>query len=148
MKNKITNKPFNKKIAIIVIVLPMITMQWHSVYFWTEKTGIIGWGFSFGIEAAMLWLWYEDERPYLRVIAAALLIAGPLYQLTIPISSSISKSQFLLIEVKSFQDEVTQLKADLNLYQENSKKYRRSANRIDKTETRLDNARDNFESPG
>lgn len=147
------NRTFTKTSSLLVIILSTSTMQIHGIEFWNwaapmRANGLlpftIGWVFSIALHAAMLWLWYANKRPILRWVMAALLIAGPLYQLTVPLSGDIGKSQYLSEEVEDLQAEVKQKETSLKKYQENSKIYSRSADRIAPAEASLDAARTNL----
>ena len=140
------NKAIDRKMAIVVIILSTGLMQIHSIPFWQKFTDSYygGIAFSIALEGAMLWNWYSRQLPKVRVIAAALLIAGPWYQISTPVFEKIGTVKTSSVMAASYLDEVTQLEVSLKSYEENSKKYKRSANRVEPTQALLDAARKNY----
>jgi hypothetical protein len=140
------NKPLDKKMAIVVIILSTGLMQIHSIPFWQKFTGdyYSGIGFSIALHGAMLWNWYTNQLPKVRVVIAALLIAGPWYQVSTPVFEKIGEGKASSVMAASYLDEIAQLEASLKKYEENSKQYRRSANRVEPTQALLDDARKNY----
>ena len=140
------NKALDKKIAIVVIILTTGLMQIHSIPFWQEFTGdyYSGIAFSIALHGAMLWNWYTNQLPKVRVVIAALLIAGPWYQISTPVFKKIGEVKASSVMAASYLDEMAQLEASLKNYEENSKKYKRSADRVKPTQALLDDARKNY----
>lgn len=131
-----------KRLAIVVIILSTIVMQMHSIPFWQKfiRNDLGGIALSVALEGAMLWLWYKNLGPVIRLVIAFLLISGPWYQVSTPVFTMIVTVSTSVALTESYRDEVEQLEGSLKDYQENSKKYRRSAERIEPTEARLDAA--------
>ena len=140
------NKALDKKMAIIVIVLSTIVMQGHSIPFWQKFTGdyYSGIAFSLALEGAMLWNWYANQRPVVRVLLGALLILGPWYQVSIPVFEDIGTVRTSATLAHSYLEEVEQLKASLLKHETNSKKFRRAADRVEPTQDLLNAARKNY----
>ncbi|MCK4786234.1 MAG: hypothetical protein KAV87_20925 [Desulfobacteraceae bacterium] len=140
------NKALDKKIAIVVIVLSTGLMQIHSIPFWQKFTGdyYSGIAFSIALHGAMLWNWYTNQLPKVRVVIAALLIAGPWYQISTPVFEEIGEVKESSVLAASYLDEMAQLEASLKNYEENSKRYKRSADRVEPTHALLNDARKNY----
>lgn len=140
------NKSLDKKIALGVIILSTGLMQIHSIPFWQEFTDdyYSGIAFSIALHGAMLWNWYTNQLPKVRVVIAALLIAGPWYQISTPVFEEIGEVKESSVMAASYLGEVEQLEASLKDYEENSKKYKRSADRVKPTQALLNTARKNY----
>lgn len=140
------NKALDKKLAIGVIILSAGLMQIHSIPFWQEFTSdyYSGIAFSIALHGAMLWNWYTNQLPKVRVVIAALLIAGPWYQISTPVFENIGEVKESSVMAASYLDEMAQLEASLKNYEVNSKRYKRSADRVEPTQARLDVARKNY----
>jgi hypoxanthine-guanine phosphoribosyltransferase len=134
----------NKSIAILMIIISTGLMQVHSITFWEGQVDQIGWAWSIALEAAMLWLWYEKKLLPLRLLAAAILIAGPWYQMTAPAMEKLHSYSSLKIQEVDYQEEVLQLFSSHKRYDDNSKKKYGWAKRIDNTQIKLDTARHNL----
>ncbi|MBW2644579.1 MAG: hypothetical protein JRE23_00115 [Deltaproteobacteria bacterium] len=140
------NKTLDKKMAIVVIILSTGLMQIHSIPFWQEFTGdyYSGIAFSIALHGAMLWNWYTNQLPKVRVVIATLLIAGPWYQISTPVFEKIGEVKVSSVMAASYLDEMAQLEASLKKHEENSKKYKRSADRVEPTQALLNTARKNY----
>ena len=121
------NKAFDKKMAIVVIILSTGLMQIHSIPFWQKFTGDYYSGIAFSI-----------------ALEAALLILGPWYQVSVPVFENLGTAKTSATLIESYREEADQLKASLMNYENNSKKYKRSANRVEPTQLRLDAAREKY----
>jgi hypothetical protein len=135
----------NKTAAVLMIICSTVLMQWHSIDFWRETTGDwSGAAWSIGLEAAMLWFWFEGRRWswLIKYIAALLLVAGPWYQITGPTVESLYRFTVTQAKIETAQERVAQLSASLIRYETNSAGRTGWARRIDKTQTRLDEARE------
>ena len=132
------NKPLDKKMAIVVIVLSTILMQIHSIEYWTGVTESYGVAWSIALEAAMLWLWYQKRLFLIRVLAAMILIAGPWYVLTEPAIESLQEKVELRNQILSAQGKVERLTASLIRYETNSAGRLGWSGRIDRTMTKLE----------
>lgn len=129
--------------ASLMVVCSMVLMQIHSIAFWMDKAGASGWAFSIGLEVAMLFFWYENKRrlQIFKYLAAFLLIAGPWYQITAPTFENLNSATVMQAEIETAQDTVTQLSISLDRYELRSDKRSGWAGRIDKTQTKLEEAR-------
>ena len=115
-------------------------MQWHSIGFWTDTAGGSGWAWSIGLEAAMLWLWYERRLWPVKYMAAVLLIVGPWYQITAPTIERLNSVTAIKAEIKAEQKNFTQLSTSLDRYELNSTGRTGWAGRIDKVNVKLEEA--------
>jgi hypothetical protein len=74
---------------ILILPLAITLLQWHSVPFWQAQVGFWpGLGWSVLLELISLWLWFRPGRRWWRPLAwatTALLLAGPLYQVSDPL---------------------------------------------------------------
>jgi hypothetical protein len=74
---------------ILILPLAITLLQWHAVPFWQAQVGWWpGLGWSALLELISLWLWFRPGRRWLRPMAwatTALLLAGPLYQVSDPL---------------------------------------------------------------
>lgn len=117
----------NKYAAWLMIICSAVLMQWHSIIFWqTWTANYYGGAFmSFGIEAAMLFMWYTQRHWFLRVAkyaAALLLIAGPWYQITTPAFESLQTVTVLHDKAVLIGADVATLERSLASDEENSNK--------------------------
>ena len=131
----------NRILSILMVVCSTVLMQWHSIEFWTETAGISGWAWSIGLEAAMLWFWYERRLWLFKYLAAIILIAGPWYQITMPIVKNLNNVTVMQSEIKTVTETVTQLSDSLHRYELNSAGRTGWASRIDKTQNKLEAVR-------
>ena len=131
----------NRILSILMVVCSTVLMQWHSIGFWTETAGISGWAWSIGLEAAMFWFWYERRLWLFKYLAAIILIAGPWYQITMPIVKNLNNVTVMQSEIKTVTETVTQLSDSLHRYELNSAGRTGWASRIDKTQNKLEAAR-------
>lgn len=135
----------DKKMAIVVIILSTILMQIHSIDYWLEAAGPSGWAWSIALEAAMLWLWYQKRLLPVRILAALILISGPWYTLTSPAIESLQEKTEIREQILSEESKVNQLTASIARYEENSAERIGWSGRIDRTQTRLDLARESLQ---
>lgn len=80
---------------------------------------------SLGIEAAMLFMWYAQRHWFLRVAkyaAALLLIAGPWYQITVPVFESLQTVTVLHDKAALIGADVARLERSLASDEKNSNK--------------------------
>ena len=108
-------------IDTVMIITSFCLMQWHSIQFWLSAAGPSGWAWSIGLEIAMLCLWYDRKYRFLKYIAAAILIAGPWYQMTSPAIQNIQKTNAIETEIEIETQRLDQLSKSLDTYQENSR---------------------------
>ncbi len=121
--------------ASLMVICSMVLMQIHSIDFWREKSGPSGWGWSIGLEVAMLWFWYENKRrlQVFKYLAAFLLIAGPWYQITAPTFKSLNSVAAIQVEIAMTEDAVKQYSTSIDRYEKRSDKRYGWTKRIDKT---------------
>jgi hypothetical protein len=61
-------------------------IQWHAIAFWSNAIDqATGWAWSVLLELIALWLWYRPRTRLLAFITTALVLSGPLYQVTRPL---------------------------------------------------------------
>ncbi len=142
-------KPFKELtikdvLATVMVIGSIFLMQWHSIEFWTDKVGESGLYLSIGLEAAMLWFWYDSRNRFIefcKYLSAFLLIAGPWYQITAPTFQNLSSMTVIQADIKMAQDAVTQYSRSLKRYEDNSVKFREWGGRIDRATANLKEAR-------
>ena len=132
----------------LMLALGICLIQWHSIQFWMDSTGVIGPLWSFAIEAAALWLWWQ-QRTFLACCASLVLIVGPLTYLAMPVYESAqleTQTQHRLNDQKQLiQSSITQLTSALESYQQTSESRVGWAARIDETQTKLQIEKNRFE---
>jgi hypothetical protein len=123
-----------------MLVLSISLIQWHSIQFWMEATGVVGPLWSIAIEAAALWLWWQ-ERIFLACCASLILAVGPLTYLAMPIYETAQlehQNKIKLEQQKSLiQNNMEQLTSALESYQKTSESRVGWAARIDDTQAAL-----------
>jgi hypothetical protein len=124
----------------MMLILSTSIIQWHSIQFWIEVAESIGFLWSIAIEAAAVWLWWH-KKTVLAFLASFLLMAGPLYSLSIPVYES---KQYEVALASSHQQQIDlaresikSLKQSLVSYQQNSLSRVGWAARIDETRNEL-----------
>ena len=125
-------------INLVMIITSFCLMQWHSIQFWLSAAGPSGWAWSIGLEIAMLCLWYDRKHRFLKYIAAAILIAGPWYQMTSPAILSIQTTNSIETEIEIEIERFDQISKSLALYESNSATKWGWAGRIDRTQKTKD----------
>lgn len=126
-----------------LLVAAMLLMQIHSIEFWTTYAGATGILWSLLLEGAALWLWSARSigKNGLALVASLLVLAGPLYQVSLPVIDSYRASESGVISntqtANVLRDEITSLQAALATYNDNSKTRVGWAARIDETQARL-----------
>ena len=128
--------------AYAIILVSTFVMQTHSIPFWQMFIGETGIILSLALEAAMLWMWYHRRLKYIKFLAAAILIAGPWYQMTIPIFEKIGRIETLQKNIILIADEIKEAKTSILNYEENSKKRSGWASRIDRTKSSITDSRE------
>jgi len=126
--------------SILIITISALLMQWHSVAFWLEYTGYTGVGFSLALEVVALWLWWKRQT-MLAVVASALLVGGPLFQLSAPVMETLTRNNTNQVLVSSYENEIKQLTHSLIQYDSNSNKRIGWSSRIDRAQQDLSDAR-------
>lgn len=125
-------------INLLMIITSFCLMQWHSIQFWLSAAGPSGWAWSIGLEIAMLCLWYDRKHRFLKYIAAAILIAGPWYQMTSPAIHNIQNTNAIEIEIEIETQRLDQLSKSIMIYENNSITKWGWAGRIDRTQKAKD----------
>lgn len=115
-------------------------MQLHSMAFWLGQVGAAGVAWSLMLEAVALWLWWQ-RRFALAVLASGLLIAGPFHQLSAPALDALRATEAAGRMVTIEQAEIAQLEASLGRFEQNSAARLGWAERIDRTQAELGEAR-------
>jgi len=133
----------------LMLALSICLIQWHSIQFWIASTGVIGPLWSIAIEAAALWLWWQ-QRFLLACCASLILVVGPLTYLAMPVYESAQledQKQLHLSDRKVLlQDSIAQLSSALKSYQQTSESRVGWAARIDETQSALQAERQRFEN--
>lgn len=123
-------------------------LQWHSIAFWSAHVDhATGWAWSLLLEGVALWLWSDGRavRRLLAVVATVLLLAGPLYQVSSPLflevvgierSAAANTARRAALEA-----EIATLEKSMAAFLANSQKRVGWAERIDRTQAALDDAR-------
>lgn len=80
------NTLFKKVPAALLLIGGVSIMQIHAIEFWNRYAGDYGVLWSVMLEGAALWLWSQHSMPksLLAFIASALVLAGPLYEVSAP----------------------------------------------------------------
>ena len=128
--------------AIIVAVLATFIIQWHSMSFWTEQAGRVGYLWSICFEAAVLWLWWQDKLR-LRIVGffgTMILLAAPLYVISAPVVSMYSTSAGNNQERMMLQDRIKRLNASHERYLSLADRFRGWQPKIDEVDAKLDAA--------
>lgn len=61
-------------------------IQYHAIAFWsTAIEPATGWAWSVLLELIALWMWYRPRTRLLASVTTALVLSGPLYQVTSPL---------------------------------------------------------------
>lgn len=133
----------------LMLVISTCLIQWHSIQFWMDSTGVVGPLWSLAIEAAALWLWWQ-QRLLLACCASLILIIGPLNYLAMPVYESVQLEQRNLDRLNDqkvmIQNSINQLTAALESYQHTSQSRVGWAARIDDTQAALQIERGRFEN--
>lgn len=131
-----------------MLLLSISLIQWHSIQFWMDATGVVGPLWSIAIEAAALWLWWQ-QRILLACFASLILTIGPLTYLTLPTYEALQLEQHTQINLAQrkalIQNSIDQLTSALESYQQTSESRLGWAARIDETQTTLQQERQRFE---
>lgn len=126
--------------SLLIIIVSAVLMQWHSIAFWLEYAGHTGVGFSLALEVVALWLWWQ-RRSWLAIVASALLVGGPLFQLSAPVMETLTRTDVNQAMVASYEKEINQLNNSLSRYDTNSAKRLGWSSRIDKAQAELTQSR-------
>lgn len=123
-----------------MLVLSISLIQWHSIQFWMVATGVVGPLWSIAIEAAALWLWWQ-QRIFLACCASLILAVGPLTYLAMPIYETAQLKHQNIIKLEQqkslIQNNMEQLTSALESYQKTSESRVGWAARIDDTQAAL-----------
>lgn len=128
----------DRALAKIVVITSIILMQIHSIQFWQQYDSLFGWAWSLALEVCMLWLWYKNQLVVARILAAALLIAGPWYTLTAPTISTLEQVLVTQQKIESVEYRLEQKTKSLERYDNNSDKRSGWSNRIDRIQSDID----------
>jgi hypothetical protein len=112
-------------LPLLILPLAITLLQWHSVPFWQAPAGFWpGLGWSVLLELISLWLWFRPGRRWLRPLAwatTALLLAGPLYQVSDPLVREIvalrQADGAYSAQMAAVQAEVAEAERSLDRYQ-------------------------------
>jgi hypothetical protein len=112
-------------LPLLILPLAITLLQWHSVPFWQAQVGWWpGLGWSVLLELISLWLWFRPGRRWWRPLAwatTALLLAGPLYQVSDPLVREIvalrQADGAYSAQIAAIQAEVAETGRSLDRYQ-------------------------------
>jgi hypothetical protein len=112
-------------LPLLILPLAVTLLQWHSVPFWQAQVGVWpGLGWSVLLELISLWLWFRPGRRWWRPLAwatTALLLAGPLYQVSDPLVREIvalrQANGAFSAQIGAVQAEVAEAERSLDRYQ-------------------------------
>jgi hypothetical protein len=112
-------------LLILILPLAIALLQWHSIPFWQAQVGFWpGLGWSVLLEMISLWLWFRPGRRWWRPLAwatTALLLAGPLYQVSDPLVREIvalrQADGAFAAQIAAIQAEVAETGRSLDRYQ-------------------------------
>ncbi len=139
----ISSTMLKKLPAAILLVGAIVLMQIHAIEFWQRHAGQSGILWSLLLEGAALWLWAQHRwgTSFLAAIATALVLAGPLYQISTPALQQWQQSQqqpeLLAKREAALLAERQRLTASLKTYNQNSQSRVGWAGRIDQTNADL-----------
>ena len=131
-----------KYMATIVAVLATFIIQWHSMSFWTEQAGQVGYLWSICFEAAVLWLWWQDKLR-LRIVGffgTMILLAAPLYVISAPVVSMYSAVAGNNQERVMLQERIKRLNASHEKYLSLADRFRGWQPKINEVDAKLDAA--------
>ncbi|WP_428242993.1 hypothetical protein [Gynuella sp.] len=127
-----------KRLPALMLLIGAITiMQSHAIEFWSQYTGKLGVVWSLMLEGAALWLWAQRSisRNLMALVASALVLTGPLYQVSAPAiaqwQQSTAQPELLHKREQQLQDQRATLTANLATYNANSESRIGWAGRID-----------------
>jgi hypothetical protein len=128
------------KFSAVMLILTTSIIQWHSIQFWIEVAENIGFLWSIAIEAAAIWLWWH-KKTLLAFIASFLLMAGPLYSLSMPVYEG-KQTEIAIVashqqQIDLARQSISALNQSLANYQQNSLSRVGWATRIDETRKEL-----------
>ena len=79
---------------VVVLITSEAVLQYHGIRFWIEHGGPHGWIWSVALGVAAVWFWLHRSawlRYGLGITVSVLLLAGPLWQVSEPLATSIEK---------------------------------------------------------
>lgn len=142
-----------KAVTVLLVLSCTLLMQSESIQFWMDATahaGLFGWAsapvgvaWSLTIEATALWLWARNHT-VLGVVASALVIAGPFFHLSKPITDAEQiRTQHVLLLAAAEQEVIT---SEKSLYQflYNSNTRKGWDEHISRASLSLENARNKY----
>lgn len=134
--------------SVLMLILSISLIQWHSIQFWLQVTDSTGWLWSIAIEAAGIWLWWQRYTT-LACLASFILIAGPVCGLAFPMVEAASQYRLKNLQrssrLSAIKQEMGQLEESLASYQHTSQSRVGWAARIDKTQAKLNTAYQRFD---
>jgi hypothetical protein len=112
-------------LPLLILPLAVTLLQWHSIPFWQAQVGWWpGLGWSVLLELISLWLWFRPGRRWWRPLAwatTALLLAGPLYQVSDPLVREIvalrQANGAFSAQIVALQAEAAEAERSLDRYQ-------------------------------
>jgi hypothetical protein len=112
-------------LPLLILPLAVTLLQWHSIPFWQAQVGFWpGLGWSVLLELISLWLWFRPGRRWWRPLAwatTALLLAGPLYQVSDPLVREVvalrQANGAFSTQIGAVQAEVAEAERSLDRYQ-------------------------------
>lgn len=106
-----------------VVILGTLIIQYHSIAFWVSKVGNTGIAWSIGLEIAALWLWWHQKftMRLFGFIGTAVLLAGPITEISLPQTSAMAEYNMLLEEKSTAYKNIERLESSIADFKERSK---------------------------
>ena len=123
-------------LPLSILALGVVLLQYHSIRYWQSLVGAwTGVGWSILLELISLWLWFNTgDRPgvpkryvswaslrLLALVTTVLLLAGPLYQISLPTLQDWRGILDAAQKIQLLQEEITDDQAGLVAYRKNSR---------------------------
>lgn len=129
---------------LLMLIMSISLIQWHSIQFWVTHTGDIGIAWSLTLEMACMWLWWQN-RKRVAFVTSLLVIAGPIAFQVLPVIETLDRNNFEVSKhtalLEASHRNVAQLEQALDSYLRNSEERLGWATRIDETQAEIEQAR-------
>ena len=129
---------------LLMLIMSISLIQWHSIQFWVTHTGDIGIAWSLTLEMACMWLWWQN-RKRVAFVTSLLVIAGPIAFQVLPVIETLDRNNFDVSKhtalLEASHRNIAQLEQALDSYLRNSEERLGWATRIDETQAEIEQAR-------
>lgn len=136
--------PFRSAFNLLMLIMSISLIQWHSIQFWVTHTGDIGIAWSLTLEMACMWLWWQN-RKRVAFVTSLLVIAGPIAFQVLPAIETLDRNNFEVSKhaamLEASHRNIAQLEQALDSYLRNSEERLGWATRIDETQAEIEQAR-------